>query len=180
MPYDFEEIIKQRYDELWPKFLRVIKKKFTGMRFDDIQDLYSKSFLIVKENLIKGTVSEETNWDNYIITIGMNQAIKNLKSQGKVVYHPDNSYLKKNQEEENYDIDKDRAYEIIEETLQDMKEPDRSIIMFKYYNRLSSGQIAERLGYGSARVITTLRCRAMKRLRELVEERMKREDLVMA
>ena len=81
----YEEIVSRWYSELHDPFVNLIKSRFNGLFFDEIEDIYQETFLAVHENLHRGSIEADTNWRAYIMRIGLNQTMTYCKAKGKFV-----------------------------------------------------------------------------------------------
>ena len=84
MAQNYEDIVRKWYERLRPQFQRMLTAKYPGLTLYDAEDLYQDAFIAIQENLLKGTVREDTSWTSYIMTIGMNLASKRWRKEGKV------------------------------------------------------------------------------------------------
>ena len=75
----YEEIVRELYFNLRPKFIRILTAKYPSIRLDEAEDLYQDAFIAVKENMEKGKVRDNTSWEAYIIQIGINLTNKYLR-----------------------------------------------------------------------------------------------------
>ena len=83
MAQEYEEIVRQWYNRLRPEFLRRLTAKYSGLSLYDAENLYQDAFIAVQENLQQGRIKEDTSWNSYIMTIGMNMASKAWRKIGK-------------------------------------------------------------------------------------------------
>ena len=82
MKEDYETIVRRFYNDLRPKFIHGLTRKYPMLRFDEAEDLYQDAFLEVYKNFNKGSVRENTSWENYVITIGVNLASHRMRKIG--------------------------------------------------------------------------------------------------
>ena len=75
----YEDVVRNLYVNLRPKFIRVLTAKYPSIRLDEAEDLYQDAFIAVKDNMERGKVRENTSWDAYIIQIGINLTNKYLR-----------------------------------------------------------------------------------------------------
>ena len=54
----YEEIVRELYFNLRPKFIRILTAKYPSIRLDEAEDLYQDAFIAVKENMEKGKVRD--------------------------------------------------------------------------------------------------------------------------
>ena len=164
MEMTLRQTLEATYEELWPRFFNLLHSRFSALEPAEIQDLYQETYIAVWQNINKGTVREDTIWSTYILTIGMRQACKYLRDNGKEARMTELSERKMlseiDEEFSEYSNDPELV-RILNETIDSMKEPGRSIIKMTYFEGLTSNEIAEQLGYANGRVVITTRRRVM-------------------
>ena len=183
----YEQIVARWYNELHDPFVNLIKSKFSGLFFDDIEDIYQDTFLAVHENLQKGTVAGDTNWRAYIMTIGLNQTMTYCREKGRfVTQKPAN-----NDDEERPDWLGSIAPldEQVAQMTEDAKDRERMIAVMNgimgqlngkckellpnfYYARMSMEEICQELGFANANSAKTQRLKCFKKLQAAVRERL--------
>lgn len=80
MEDDFENIVREYYNKLRDPFMRRLINKYPLMRLETARDLYQETFIAVYNNLRRGRVRPNTDWNAYILTIGLNMASKNMRN----------------------------------------------------------------------------------------------------
>ena len=183
MTHDYDKIVKEKYNSLWPKFQRLMRKKFPVLKFDDIEDIYQESFIILKKNIEKGAVKEDTIWDNYIISVGFNQGLKLLSKTGHIdplpefPLSPDHIDPKVFDRYTSYSPDKERAVNIIYEMARQWKGDKGSIIFMRYFQKLSPKEIADEMGYSNERVARSTLSREMRSFLKEAREKLEKEGI---
>ena len=197
MTQEYEEIVRQWYNRLRPEFLRRLTAKYSGLSLYDAENLYQDVFIAVQENLQQGRIKEDTSWNSYIMTIGMNMAGKAWRKIGKT-----------DSADEGFDKDEDdsslkvaRRVEELLKTLPDDEgetplykdseaqsllgnelihtpEPCGSIIRLFYYEELSMNEIAEEIGYKNATTAKAKKSQCMTDLIKRVTDALKRAGFV--
>ncbi len=76
MEENFEYIVRKYYNRLREPFLRKLTRQYPSMRLDIAEDLYQEAFIAVQDNIQRGKVRPDTDWNAYILTIGLNMASK--------------------------------------------------------------------------------------------------------
>ena len=56
----YEDIVRELYVGLRPKFIRILTAKYPSIRLDEAEDLYQDAFIAVKDNMARGKVRENT------------------------------------------------------------------------------------------------------------------------
>ena len=82
MKETYEDIVRKWYNKVRPMFVNTLRKRFSQLDYDTIDNLYQDAFLAVYENLQAGRVREDTSWSSYIIQIGIYLATKELRHSG--------------------------------------------------------------------------------------------------
>lgn len=80
---NYEDIVRKWYNKLRPEILRRLTAKYPRLPLCEAENLYQDTFIAIQENLMLGRIKENTSWNNYIITIGMNLASKKMREFGK-------------------------------------------------------------------------------------------------
>ena len=189
----YNEIVNNWYVKLWPLFLKYISKNTHGLRIEDIEDIYSDTFLAVRENMLNNRVKPDTKWKPYIIQIGYNMAVNRAKQEGKKVEIIDNS--------NDDDIDADRKFEtqislmdlinedgdkeLVERRHEALKQEIRylsstceTIIVGFYYEKRSLKDIMYEINYKTVDSVKSKKANCMKRLTERVKVAFKMLNLI--
>ena len=157
MKESYEDIVRQWYNKVRSLFVNTLKKRFSQLDYDTIENLYQDAFLAVYENLQAGRVREDTSWSSYIIQIGINLATKELRHTGMTdsIYESDNEEGRKEISRtvekllsECFDEDETMyqnvdALSLLGEELNYTPEPCNTIIHLYYYARMSMEDIAK-------------------------------------
>ena len=187
MTQEYEEIVRQWYNRLRPEFLRRLTAKYSGLSLYDAENLYQDAFIAVQENLQKGRIKEDTSWNSYILTIGMNMASKAWRKIGKTdstdegfdtddedsgskTAHKVEELLKTmpTGEDEAPLYKNEEAISLLGDELIHTPEPCSSIIRLFYYEDMSMDEIAEEIGYKNASTAKAKKSQCMSDLIERV------------
>ncbi len=178
--------VKKLYEDNKKGFILFLSKKYktSGMRDEDIEDIYQDTFMAVFENMAKGKVKETTCWESYIMAIGMNMAskryrkIKSLQSvfvrdeEGEGDYFMPKDVMEKMTmlpEEEPERFRDPENLEILDRELAAMPENQKMVIILHYIKGKKDEEIAEMLpDYSSAKSVKVVRNRYVKNLKERV------------
>ena len=82
MEENFEDIVRKYYNRLREPFVRKLTRQYPSMRLDAAEDLYQEAFIAVQDNIKRGKVRPDTDWNAYILTIGLNMASKEQRHGG--------------------------------------------------------------------------------------------------
>ena len=194
MEESYEDIVRQWYNKVRPLFFNTLKKRFTSLSYDDIEDLYQQAFLAVHDNLQAGRVREDTSWSSYIIQIGLNLATKELRHTGIT----DSIYESGGDNEEGHQqisrtvelllsqlatedeslYQNEDAKSLLGEELSYMPEPCNSIIRLFYYDDMSMEEIAVAVNFKNATTAKSKKSQCMKTLIERVKRSFKVAELI--
>lgn len=184
----YEQIVIRWYDDLHDPFFNLIKSRFSGLTFDEIEDIYQDTFLAVHDNLHKGTVASDTNWRAYIMTIGINQTMNYCKKQGRFV-----TTVQRDDDEDQQTewlnnlasldtlvdetvpdhFDRERMIAVMNGIMSSLDGKCRDLLPSFYYARMSMQEICQELGYANTDSAKNQRLRCFKKLRDAVKARLK-------
>ncbi|MBR5640208.1 MAG: sigma-70 family RNA polymerase sigma factor [Muribaculaceae bacterium] len=190
---EYNEIVNDWYVKLRDLFLNYIHKHIPGLRIEDIEDIYSETFIAVRENMLNNRVKEGTKWKSYIFQIGYNMAINRMKQEGKKMEIIDNS--------NDDDIDADRKFETqislmdlinedddkeqLEKRIETLKreirylpEPCETILKDFYFGGFSMTEIMYEINYKTADSVKARKNKCMNQLKERVKVAFKMLNLI--
>lgn len=194
MTETYEDIVRKWYNKVRPLFVNTLKKRFTDLSYDEIEDLYQNAFLAVYENLQAGRVREDTSWSSYIIQIGINLATKELRHSGITdsIYESDSNNEEGRKEisrtvekllSECFDEDETMyqnvdALSLLGEELSYTPEPCNTIIRLYYYAKMSMEDIATAVNFKNATTAKSKKSQCLKSLTERVKASFKRAEII--
>lgn len=189
---DYEIIVNDWYLKLRNLFINTIHNKFPDMPIEDIEDVYSETFMAVRKNLIDGTVKEGTNWKAYIFKIGLNMTINKVKKEGKTLraleqpadddIDADEKFQTRLSLKDLMDEDDDKEMlekrlEVLGREIRYLPEPCETILKSFYYGNFSLGEIRDEIHYKTTDAVKAMRYNCMKRLRDRIKIAFKMLDL---
>ncbi len=190
----YEDIVRQWYNKVRPLFVNTLRKRFSQLDYDTIENLYQDAFLAVYENLQAGRVREDTSWSSYIIQIGINLATKELRHSSITdsIYESDRDNEEGRMEisrtverllsegfgEEESMYQNVDALSILGEELSHTPEPCNTIIRLYYYDKLSMEDIATAVNFKNATTAKSKKSQCMKSLTERVKACFKRAEII--
>lgn len=189
----YNEIVNNWYVKLRPLFLNYIHKCIPGLRIEDIEDIYSETFLAVRENLLNNRVKPDTKWKSYIFQIGYNMSINRAKQEGKKVEvietsNDDDIDADKKFETKislmdliNEDDDKElieRKHEVLKRELRYLSDNCETILTGFYFGGLSLKEIMYEINYKTVDSVKAKKANCMKRLTERVKVAFKMLNLI--
>lgn len=194
MTETYEDIVRQWYNKVKPLFVNTLRKRFSQLDFDTIENLYQDAFLAIYENLQTGRVREDTSWNSYIIQIGANLATKELRHIGITdsIYESDNDNeegckkISRTVEKllsECFDEDETiykniDALSLLGEELNYTPEPCNIIIRLYYYAGMSMEDIATAVNFKNATTAKSKKSQCMKSLTDRVKASFKRAEII--
>lgn len=159
--------------------------QFSSMSLAAAEDLYQDAFIAVQDNLKRGAIRENTSWQTYIITIGLNMASKKIRTEGReTTFNPTDTedenqganvarrvedLLKAIPQEETPLAENKEAQAELYEEIGRMPEPCATIIrLFYYEKRVKMDDIAEEVGLKNADTAKAKKSQCMKVFRARV------------
>lgn len=194
MKETYEDIVRKWYNKVRPMFVNTLRKRFSQLDYDTIENLYQDAFLAVYENLQAGRVREDTSWSSYIIQIGIYLATKELRHSGIT----DSIYESGGDNEEGHQqisrtvelllsqlttedeslYQNINALSLLGEELNYTPEPCNSIIRLFYYDDMSMEEIAVAVNFKNATTAKSKKSQCMKTLIERVKCSFKVAELI--
>lgn len=194
MKETYEDIVRKWYNKVRPMFVNTLRKRFSQLDYDTIENLYQDAFLAVYENLQAGRVREDTSWSSYIIQIGIYLATKELRHSGIT----DSIYESGGDNEEGHQqisrtvelllsqlttedeslYQNVNALSLLGEELNYTPEPCNSIIRLFYYDDMSMEEIAVAVNFKNATTAKSKKSQCMKTLIERVKRSFKVVELI--
>ena len=168
----YAEIVKRFADpqgEFFQHFRNTLKKYRPALSDDNIDDLYQESFIAAQKNLMEGRIRENTSWNSYLISIGLNLATHEYRQFGKYDnVEPNVDYS----EEEVAEYNTPEVQHVFGEVLSFMNDKCRKILEWTLYvPRLSNEEIAAAFN-STPRSIITQRNRCKNKLVDLVRAKL--------
>lgn len=172
----YAEIVRRFADptgEFFRRFRNTMKKYRPTLTEDGIQDLYQDSFIAAQKNLMEGRIRENTSWNSYLISIGLNLATHEFRHFGETI---DDTHIGDGPDEDVAVYNTPEVQRVFGEVLEFMNEKCRQILKWTLGwdnpdKRLSSEEIAAAFD-STPRSIITQRNRCKNRLVELVRAKL--------
>lgn len=178
---EYNEIVNEWYVKLMDLFLNYIHKHIPGLRIEDIEDIYSDTFLAVRDNLLNNRVKPDTKWKAYIFQIGYNMAINRAKQEGKKVeaiatpseddidadrkFETQISLMDLINEDDNKELLEQRI-EVLKREIRYLPDPCETILKDFYFAGLSMTEIMYEINYKSADSVKARKNKCMNQLKE--------------
>lgn len=188
MAHNYEDIVRDWYNRLRPVFLRRLTQQYPSLTLGDAENLYQDTFIAIYDNLLADRVRQDTSWDSYIMTIGLNLANKamrklsvtdNIGSEDdenckNATAHKVESLLKSMPEDEISLSDNLEVQSLLGNELTHTPEPCASIIRYFYYEGMSMDEIADEIGYRNAQTAKAKKSQCMTDLIKRVTDALNR------
>ena len=188
MAHNYEDIVRDWYNRLRPAFLRRLTQQYPSLTLGDAENLYQDTFIAIYDNLLADRVRQDTSWDSYIMTIGLNLANKamrklsvtdNIGSEDdenckNATAHKVESLLKSMPEDEISLSDNLEVQSLLGNELTHTREPCASIIRYFYYEGMSMDEIADEIGYRNAQTAKAKKSQCMTDLIKRVTDALNR------
>jgi RNA polymerase sigma factor (sigma-70 family) len=137
---------------------------------DEARDIYQEAFIIFYESIRDNSLELSCKIKTYLYSVCRRLWLKRLSYKSK--------YLSKLQDNEEFivfeDTDEENSknelrFNIMEESLQKLGEPCRTILEDYYINDLSMQQITDKMGYTNADNAKNQKYKCLSRLKKIVE-----------
>jgi RNA polymerase sigma-70 factor (ECF subfamily) len=147
------------------EFFRWIYKQYS-CSYDDIQDIYQQSILVLYENIVNGKVSNfNSSIKTYLFAVGKNKYYELTRDKHKQLVsikdNVQNESISETIDNEYYD------YSNLHQCLQDLGQPCKDILELYYYHKLSMQDIADKIGLKNADTAKNMKYKCLKRLKVL-------------
>lgn len=176
MPYDYNDIVRQFYEELKPLFINFLRNRYI-ISYDDIMDIYNNVWEDVHKNIRKGMVAPGTRWKAYIFQMGENQACKFKKRHVQKYDSIDDEQFNLEEFEKQCNDQREDEGSIYEDPdlqavlgaeLSYIPDPCNKILKLYYYDKLSMREISDAMNYKSANSAKTIKNRCLEKLKRRV------------
>lgn len=188
MAHNYEDIVRDWYNRLRPVFLRRLTQQYPSLTLGDAENLYQDTFIAIYDNLLADRVRQDTSWDSYIMTIGLNLANKAMRKLSvtdniggeddenckNATAHKVESLLKSMPEDEISLSDNLEVQSLLGNELTHTPEPCASIIRYFYYEGMSMDEIADEIGYRNAQTAKAKKSQCMTDLIKRVTDALNR------
>ena len=180
---DFSQIVTNWFVSLRNPFINYIHKALPVLGLDEIEDIYSETFIAIRKNLLEGNVSSGTKWKAYIFQIGYNMAVNKAKQSIRFVQVKEmtsnddidatdrfETYLSLQEVMEEEDNEtKSQRLSILEREIKYLPEPCETILKDYYYGGFSMAEIMSEIHYQSTDSVKSMKNRCMNKLRERIK-----------
>lgn len=182
MPYEYDDIVRQFYEELKPLFINYLRKNFP-LDYDQVMDIYADVWIAVRRNIIEGRVKKGTKWKAYIMKMGWYQADKLVKRSPvehisrddvRFDHHDFEQLYAREKEAESSIYDDPEMHSVLAAELSYIPDPCNKILKMYYYEEMSMTEIADSMNYSTPRSAITIKNRCFDRLKQRVRNAVQR------
>ena len=180
---DFSQIVTDWFVSLRNPFINYIHKALPVLGLDEIEDIYSETFIAIRKNLLDGNVASGTKWKAYIFQIGYNMAVNKAKQSARFVQAKEmtsnddidvnnrfETYLSLQEAmEEKENETQSQRLSILEREIKYLPEPCETILKDYYYGGFSMTEIMSEIHYQSTDSVKSMKNRCMNKLRERIK-----------
>ena len=169
------QMLTSFYNKSKRRYTSYVKKRY-NLDEDIITDIFHDSFIVLYENINQGKVSEDTlrcSLETYLFSIAIHKLNNYFRKERYMVQIGEKEDFADYHEEE----DRERQ-EIINQSLKELEKSCSNILHLFYYEKKSMKEIAEIMGYKSEQVAKNKRVHSVKKLKEIIERRYRKDDLL--
>jgi RNA polymerase sigma factor (sigma-70 family) len=180
---DDSRIISKLYVRYHDEFIGFIRKKFTNISGDVVEDIFSDSFHALCRNIKSGRlVNLNCSIKTYLFQIGKYKAIDELKRQKTIVSGEFIDY-KPPEELKEFDFIDDTDEQVLmkrllHECVSGLKPPCKVLLELFWFENKRDAEIMNLTGYSSTDTVKNQRSRCMKTLRETYRTAAEKENLI--
>ncbi|MBR2145907.1 MAG: sigma-70 family RNA polymerase sigma factor [Muribaculaceae bacterium] len=189
----YNQIVNEWYVGLRSLFINYIHKRLPALRIEDIEDVYTETFIAVRQNLLNNKVASGTNWKAYIFQIGYNMSINKMKQESKLVQASDRPSDDDVDADEKFQTqmslqdliddsdDKEQAEQriaVLRREMTYLPEPCETILKDFYFGGFSMAEIMDEIHYNSVASVKSMKNRCMNKFKERVRVAFKMLNLI--
>lgn len=190
MPYDYDNIVHQWFEELKLPFINYIRANFS-ISYDEVMDLYTDTWMELRKIILDNRATDD-KWKALIFKIGWRQADKIATRRPRHI----SINLGGDDAEETFSrglFEAEKAAQMAEEKsvyedpdlqavlgaeLSYIPDPCNKILKLYYFDEMSMTEIADAMNYGSSRSAITTKNRCMDKLKARVKNAVRRLGII--
>lgn len=155
--------LNQIYRQYFPMVLHLILSN-NGTE-DDARDIYQEALIVVYEKLSAGTLELHVQLKTYLYSVSRRLWLKQLnqRKRGAMLVDTDEFVAVENDLSEHEN--RDRQFELMTESLEQLGEPCRTLLEDFYIRHLSMQELADKFGYTSTDNAKTQKYKCLMRLK---------------
>ncbi len=137
---------------------------------EEAKDAYQFAILAFYENVVSNRLVElKSSLKTYLFAIGKNKILELRKSDKRFQELGDRSEEVLDQVDTSELIEREATLELVEQSLEQLGEPCKSLLELYYYDKMTMEDIAETLNYKNAATAKNLKYKCLNRLRKIYE-----------
>jgi len=160
------------YNNYKPEFISWITRQYR-CETEDAEEYYQYAIVTFYDNIISNKLTKlECSIKTYLFAIGRNKFLEKTKSNLRVLPNINNNQQIMNlteTEEVDHEL-KERQLQTVENCLEKLGEPCRTLLELYYFNKMSMEDIAAHLNYKNSDTSKNLKYKCLNRLRKLFRE----------
>ena len=190
MPYDYDNIVHQWFEELKLPFINYIRASFS-ISYDEVMDLYTDTWMELRKIILDNRATDD-KWKALIFKIGWRQADKIATRRPRHISISTGG----DEAEETFTrglFEAEKAAQMAEEKsvyedpdlqavlgaeLSYIPDPCNKILKLYYFDEMSMTEIADAMNYGSSRSAITTKNRCMDKLKARVKNAVRRLGII--
>lgn len=187
MPYDYDNIARQWFEEYKQPFVNYIRANFV-IDYDGAMDLYVRSWMELRKIILENRATDN-KWKSLLFLIGKRLAIKDFERNPSIetmgAYSTDDENFNRKQFEYEQGARKLAEYytsvyedpelkAVLGAELSYIPDPCNKILKMYYFDQCSMTMIAEAMNYSSSRSAITTKNRCMDKLKTRVKNAVRR------
>ncbi len=190
MPYDYENIVREWFEDLKLPFTNYIRANFI-MSYDEAIDLYTDVWLELRKIILENRATDN-RWKALIFLIGKRQAQKIAERRPtQISLSSDTDEAEENFNRGLFEAEKaarkmeaKSVYEdpdlqaVLGAELSYIPDPCNKILKLYYFDEMSMTEIAEAMNYRNSRSAITTKNRCMEKLRERIKRAVHRLGII--
>ncbi len=174
-------VLDQLYDDHRDDFIRWAGQRFHIQNRDDLIDAWHDTIIMFYENVRDKKLTHLTcEVKTYLFTIGYRRLLK-MHTKAKRTDLIDEFDANINIDESinvyEYEEVNEQQHTILKEAVKELPEKSRQILVMRYMDGKSVPEIMKVLGYTSENAVSVTLSRGLKKLKEIISERMDAENV---
>jgi len=161
----------QIYSDYRDEFIGFMRNRY-GCEKGEAKEIYQMSILALHENIMNERLTElRSSIKTYLFAIGKNKFLELKNSNQRFLHGYDFEVLRKAEENAGMKEETEKQLNVVEQCLEEIGDPAKSLLELYYYHGLSMEEICSRLGYKNSSTVKNLKYKFLNRLRKLYNEK---------
>ncbi|MEO6132640.1 MAG: sigma-70 family RNA polymerase sigma factor [Saprospiraceae bacterium] len=174
-------VLDQFYDDYRDDFIRWAGQRFNIQNRDDLIDAWHDTMIMFYENVRDKKLTHLTcEIKTYLFTIGYRRLLKmhnKLKKTDLVEEFDANINIDESINVYEFEEVREQQQTILKEAVKELPEKSRQILVMRFMDGKSVPEIMKALGYTSENAVSVTLSRGLKKLKEIISERMDAENV---